>query len=463
MKRLFLLILILAAAALCFVPALCFSAPSIGQWGIPKWTSNGLEYQWVTPQNDKVFKINSSGMLEMATNGGSASLQGLSDVAITDLQDSQSLRWDPTANNDEGAWVNTGALHVIAGESVIFHHSDGSDDVTSYLSAADGQAAMSWTLPSEPGRLLTINSALDPANFVNGSIAITKLASSSITIGTGNVVSLGGSTTASAILSTLSSGTTRGAIAYRGASGWVVLTPGSNGQVLTSGGAGADPSFTTISSGGLTIGTTAITSGVSGRVLYDNGGVVGEFTGLTLTSGRIGSAVFNAASGFTGSLLDLQVDGSSKCEMTHDGRLRLSGDVYNNFASPILQIAPGRGLCTTGAAILNIAAGSTDVANFTGDGQFAVGSAGKIGFTAGNPPGAAYAETFWDRPASSTMRLLGAIDSSIGGVLRMKEISSPASAPPADHADIWIEDSGGKTRFMIRFPTGPAIQLSIEP
>lgn len=34
---------------------------------------------------------------------------------------------------------------------------------------------------------------------------------------------------------------TRGVILYRGASGWAALAPGTAGQVLTSGGAGADP------------------------------------------------------------------------------------------------------------------------------------------------------------------------------------------------------------------------------
>lgn len=38
-------------------------------------------------------------------------------------------------------------------------------------------------------------------------------------------------------------GSTRGAILYRGASGWAVLAPGTSGYVLQSGGAGADPSY----------------------------------------------------------------------------------------------------------------------------------------------------------------------------------------------------------------------------
>lgn len=42
-------------------------------------------------------------------------------------------------------------------------------------------------------------------------------------------------------------GNAQGDIIFRGASGWVVLTPGTNGQVLTTGGAAANPSWTTAS------------------------------------------------------------------------------------------------------------------------------------------------------------------------------------------------------------------------
>ena len=43
---------------------------------------------------------------------------------------------------------------------------------------------------------------------------------------------------------------TRGSILFRGASGWVALSPGAVGQVLQTGGAGADPSWLTASGGG---------------------------------------------------------------------------------------------------------------------------------------------------------------------------------------------------------------------
>ncbi len=49
-------------------------------------------------------------------------------------------------------------------------------------------------------------------------------------------------------------GSTRGSILYRGASGWAILAPGTSTHVLTSNGAGADPSWSAPSGGGLSDG-----------------------------------------------------------------------------------------------------------------------------------------------------------------------------------------------------------------
>lgn len=46
-------------------------------------------------------------------------------------------------------------------------------------------------------------------------------------------------------------GSTRGSILYKGASGWAALTPGTSGYVLTSQGAGADPTYTSVSGSGV--------------------------------------------------------------------------------------------------------------------------------------------------------------------------------------------------------------------
>jgi hypothetical protein len=55
-------------------------------------------------------------------------------------------------------------------------------------------------------------------------------------------------------------------------------TAGTSGYLLTSAGAGSPPTWTNPSSLGLTVGTTTIASGTTTRILYDNAGVLGEYT-----------------------------------------------------------------------------------------------------------------------------------------------------------------------------------------
>jgi hypothetical protein len=48
------------------------------------------------------------------------------------------------------------------------------------------------------------------------------------------------------------------------------------------------------------------------------------------------------------------------------------------------------------------------------------------------------------------------------GYTEMAEMTAPA-APATNFGRVYMEDSGGKTRLMVLFPTGSAIQLAIEP
>lgn len=55
----------------------------------------------------------------------------------------------------------------------------------------------------------------------------------------------------------------RGSVIYRGASSWVCLAPGSSGNVLTTGGAGADPSWTAVGGTGTVTSVGVASSGSS--------------------------------------------------------------------------------------------------------------------------------------------------------------------------------------------------------
>lgn len=63
-------------------------------------------------------------------------------------------------------------------------------------------------------------------------------------------------------------GGTRGSILYRGASGWAILAPDTNGKVLTSNGANADPSYQTVSAAGISgLTTGAFVKGTSATTI----------------------------------------------------------------------------------------------------------------------------------------------------------------------------------------------------
>jgi hypothetical protein len=62
----------------------------------------------------------------------------------------------------------------------------------------------------------------------------------------------------------------QGDVLYRDAAGWLALAPGSNGQVLTSGGAAANPSWATVSGTG-TVTSIATNNGITGGTITTTG------------------------------------------------------------------------------------------------------------------------------------------------------------------------------------------------
>lgn len=160
--------------------------------------------------------------------------------------------------------------------------------------------------PDASGTIITTGNLSDITGITNA-----QLANSTITIN-GSAISLGGS------VSNLQ--TTTGALALAGFSSITGTLPlaniaqggASSGQVLTWNGSAWAPAA---GGGGLTIGTTTITSGTSGRVLYNNSGVVGEMTtsgsGTQLaltTSPTFTTPTLGAATATTINTLSLRAD-----------------------------------------------------------------------------------------------------------------------------------------------------------
>jgi hypothetical protein len=173
---------------------------------------------------------------------------------------------DPTVEMAESVWSlrrQTGTIAFTSDLNAL--------DASNLTSGTIPNARFPATLPAANGSALT---ALNASNITSGTLPSARLGqvgangtwtSPNITVDIYGRVTSAINRTATQIIDTI--GSTQGHVLFRGASAWTALAPGTNGQVLTSGGAGANPTWTTVSGGGLTIGSTAITGGTSSRVL----------------------------------------------------------------------------------------------------------------------------------------------------------------------------------------------------
>ncbi len=214
-------------------------------------------------------------------------------------------------------------------------------DIALRLDAPGGiyapKAAGTWPADPLPGTSYSqISSFLDVLGTTQGDI-VYRGASAWVVLapGTaGQILTSGGAaanpawaSSGSAIQAGLDSiGSTQGDILYRNATVWTVLAPGTSGQILQSGGAGANPSWTTSSSftltsaavdaafgataGGVLVRGSAWTNsgaGSAGQVLTSNGAGAATFQTFAVTSaaldatfgGTQGSVLYRGASAWT--------------------------------------------------------------------------------------------------------------------------------------------------------------------
>lgn len=163
------------------------------------------------------------------------------------------------------------------------------------------------------------------------------------TLSTGAVI--GGVTT------TLGSDAT-GDIYYRNASGVLTrLGIGSSNQVLTV--SGGLPSWAAASGGGITVGTTTITSGTNTRILYNNAGVVGEYA----VTGTGTTAVLSAGPTFTGTVAGAAFTASSTITQTSNSATAFESGP-NGGTNPVFRLVNSTTSQADGLSITGLAAGS---------------------------------------------------------------------------------------------------------
>jgi hypothetical protein len=90
-------------------------------------------------------------------------------------------------------------------------------------------------------------------------------------------------------------GATQGAVVYRSATGWLVLAPGISGQILTTGGASANPSWQNAPITGSSIPNLRIVSNISGSAAVPTGNTLSNILDAIISSNR-GALLFRSNS-----------------------------------------------------------------------------------------------------------------------------------------------------------------------
>lgn len=190
----------------------------------------------------------------LSDSSGASNWRAIAQADVTDLV--TALAGKAATSHTHAQSDITGLSTALAGKADVGHTHE-AEDITDFASAVAAVGVSQGYLTGNEtitlsGDLSGSGATAITATIANDAVTYAKLQNISATQRVlGRNSSGAGDTeevTASQLLDWL--GSTRGALAYRGESGWAILAPGASGDVLTSNGAGADPSYETPTGGG---------------------------------------------------------------------------------------------------------------------------------------------------------------------------------------------------------------------
>jgi hypothetical protein len=169
--------------------------------------------------------------------------------------------------------------------------------------ATTGVITLAGTLGADSGGTGLTTYAVGDINYASATTpTISKLA-----IGTANqIMNVNAGATApqwtglSSLIDTVFTASAQGTLLYRGASNWVALAPGTATHVLTTGGPGANPSWTAAAGAGVTsisFGSTGLTPNTASTGVVSVAGTLGAgFGGTGLATYTAGDVIYASAS-----------------------------------------------------------------------------------------------------------------------------------------------------------------------
>jgi hypothetical protein len=262
----------------------------------PTWAVGGSGVVSITAGtgiNTGGAPITNTGTVSLATIADSNLLANISGVSAAPVPATLSALLDHSASNVRGS-----VLMRAGGGWVAL-----APGISGYFLKTQGTGAdVMWDAPAGSG---TVTSIAAGTGLTTGGAPITGSGTISFatTADSSLLANVSGSTAAPAATSlTLLLdhvlGTAQGSILYRSASAWVQLTPGTSGQILTTGGTGANPSWANAPASPA-IGSHLILANITGASAVPIGNTLSNILDAVISSTR-GTLIYRTSSGWTG-------------------------------------------------------------------------------------------------------------------------------------------------------------------
>ncbi len=225
-------------------------------WGVP--SGAGTVTSINTTNGITGGPITTSGTVSLATIADSAVLGNISGATAAPTGTSVTLLLDHALGATQGQLLYRGATSWAAL----------SPGTAGQLLRSGGTGANpSWTSAAGSGTVTTVNTSngiIGGPITTSGTVSLATIADTHLLANVSGAVAAPTGTSVTAVLDA-AAGASRGSILYRGASAWAALSAGTAGEVLTTGGSGADPTWAAAGGGAITL-TGDVTGSGTGSI-----------------------------------------------------------------------------------------------------------------------------------------------------------------------------------------------------